>query len=272
MPKEEIEGALRLELQQASLKKDEEITFDYIVLNEEGFANKEPIKVLAVISTKGEILEYMQLLQSAGFKPLAIEMDSISAISCCNFMDQINPNEITMFLELGAGTSTLNIIKNKILCLTRSVSLNGNLLTSSIKDHLNIALEEAEEIKKNFDCASLNNVSDFSSSTSPELANVIKSHMDTLILDIDHTFKYYSYQLTRSRVGWFNKVVVSGGCALLKNIDKLLSERLEVPVQIADPFRRLSIDQKVAANFPEMSVFSPRLSVCVGLALRGQIE
>jgi len=271
MPKEEIEGALRLELQQTNLKKEEDISFDYIVLNSEESLNKSPTEVLAIVSAKKDILDYMQILTSAGLKPLAIEMDSISAISCLNFMNQINPNEIVVFLELGAGVSTLNIVEDEKLRLVRNVSLNGNLLTSSIKEHLNIKFEEAEEVKKSFDCLTLNNVSDFSGSASPELANVIKSNLDTLILDIEHTFKYYSYQLTRSRVGWFNRLVLSGGCGLLKNIDKYLSDHLDVPVQVADPFRRLNISSGVKSIFPDINIVAPRLSVCVGLALRGQI-
>lgn len=272
MPKEEIEDALRLELQQTSLKKEEDLVFDYIVLNEEGSLNKNPTEVLAIVSAKKDILEYTHILTSAGFKPLAIEIDPISAISCLSFMNQINLNETVIFLEIGAGMSTLSIAKDNKLRLVRNVSLNGNLLTSSIKGHLNIKFEEAEEVKKSFDCLNLNNASDLSGSASPELANVIKSNLDTLILDIEHTFKYYSYELTGLRIEWFNKIILSGGCGLLKNIDKYLSEHLDVPVQVADPLRRLNVSQDVNSIFSDINLLSPRLSVCIGLALRGQIK
>lgn len=261
MPKEEIDSAVRWEMQQTSQRKLEDISYDYMVFEEE-VLNKEATEILVFVSEKKDILEYIQILNAAGINPLAIEPDSVSIISCLNFMNQINPNEIAIVLEMGAGVSTLNIIENRQLRLVRAVALNCNTFSSAIKDCFSISLEEAEDKKRVFDCLELEGAN----------ANILKQQVDNLILDIEHTFKYYSYQLTRSRVGWFNRIILSGGCALLKNIDKYLSKHLEVPVEIADPLRRLSISQEVSNNFPALKNIAPRLSACIGLALRGQIE
>ena len=60
------------------------------------------------------------------------------------------------------------------------------------------------------------------------------------------------------------KIVISGGTALLKNIDRFFSRELNMPVEINDPF--LGIGTKgVSGGWEE---FAPMFAVATGLALR----
>jgi type IV pilus assembly protein PilM len=63
------------------------------------------------------------------------------------------------------------------------------------------------------------------------------------------------------------KIVLSGGSALLPNFDKYLSKLLNINVVIGDPWSRISypVDLK-----PLLKNIGPRFAVAVGLAMRGQ--
>jgi type IV pilus assembly protein PilM len=64
-----------------------------------------------------------------------------------------------------------------------------------------------------------------------------------------------------------DKMVISGGCARIKGLDRFLSDRLGLPVQIANPFQNLQYSERVFD--PEyLHDMAPLAAVGVGLALR----
>jgi type IV pilus assembly protein PilM len=67
--------------------------------------------------------------------------------------------------------------------------------------------------------------------------------------------------------GEIKKMIISGGCAKIKGLDRFLSQRLDVPVDLADPFRNIHCSEKVFD--PEyLQAMAPVAAVGVGLALR----
>jgi len=61
------------------------------------------------------------------------------------------------------------------------------------------------------------------------------------------------------------KIVLSGGSALLPNLANYLSKVLNIKVIIGDPWARISYPVDLA---PLLNEIGPRMSVAVGLAMR----
>jgi type IV pilus assembly protein PilM len=62
-------------------------------------------------------------------------------------------------------------------------------------------------------------------------------------------------------------MVISGGCARIKGLDRFLSDRLGLPVEVANPFQRLNYSERIFD--PEyLRDMAPVAAVGVGLALR----
>jgi type IV pilus assembly protein PilM len=62
-------------------------------------------------------------------------------------------------------------------------------------------------------------------------------------------------------------MVLSGGCARIKGLDQLLSRRLGLPVEVANPFRNIHYNGKLFD--PEyLQEMAPVAAVGVGLATR----
>ncbi|HEX9135908.1 MAG TPA: pilus assembly protein PilM, partial [Nitrospirota bacterium] len=64
-----------------------------------------------------------------------------------------------------------------------------------------------------------------------------------------------------------SRVLVSGGCARIGNFIKTLSERLEVPVEVSNPFKNVKIDRK-RFDTALIAESAPLCAVAVGLAIR----
>jgi Tfp pilus assembly PilM family ATPase len=61
------------------------------------------------------------------------------------------------------------------------------------------------------------------------------------------------------------KIILSGGGALLLNLSEYLSERLSIKVIIGDPWARIRYPEELR---PVLSEVGPRLAVAIGLAMR----
>ncbi|MGC8843044.1 MAG: type IV pilus assembly protein PilM, partial [bacterium] len=77
-----------------------------------------------------------------------------------------------------------------------------------------------------------------------------------------------SFEYIRQRTGemQIDKMVVSGGGALIKNIDKFFSQELAIPVEIGNSLKGLKINPRLSPLYLEE--ISPLFSVAIGLAVR----
>ena len=64
------------------------------------------------------------------------------------------------------------------------------------------------------------------------------------------------------------KILISGGGSKLQGLAHDLSARLELPVEVLDPFRSIKVDtRKFDPDY--LSEIMPEMAVAVGLAMRG---
>ena len=268
MPPNEIGSALRWEIRQMTQTDISEIALDYIILKGEGatFLGNQ-IGVLAITAPKKDIFEYLALLESVGLNPLAIDIESLADLAVLNYTKKIGPGKAALLLDFGGGKTSLNIIYNDELLYTRYLNINGNTLTKTVSEHCKISWEEAETTKKDFGLAGSGAElsPDRPAEEAAQVKNVILPLLENMVQDIDYTFKYFSYQVTRSQITRFDKVILSGGSSCLKGLVPFLRDRLDAEIEIIDPLAAFSpIDKSLSAGG-----VSPRLNVALGLALRG---
>jgi type IV pilus assembly protein PilM len=82
--------------------------------------------------------------------------------------------------------------------------------------------------------------------------------------EIRRSFEFFYSTSQRDTI---HRVVLSGGCALLPDMASSLSNALELPVEIANPFQCIAADpKKFDAQY--LASVAPQMTVAVGLALR----
>jgi type IV pilus assembly protein PilM len=88
-----------------------------------------------------------------------------------------------------------------------------------------------------------------------------------IALEIQKTFDFY--RATNDEMeSDVEKILLCGGGSKLTNLPKELSDRLEVPVEILNPFQRIQVDtRKFDPDY--LNEIMPEMAVAVGLALRG---
>jgi len=103
-------------------------------------------------------------------------------------------------------------------------------------------------------------------SRDPRVQEIVAEVSERLITEIKKTFDFYHAQSMRER---FDAIFVAGGGAHIADFTQRLEQRLGTPVELLDPFRRVSIPTKSFDPEYVRSV-APQAAVAVGLAMRGE--
>jgi type IV pilus assembly protein PilM len=158
-------------------------------------------------------------------------------------------------LNLGASVMNINIVKNGESLFTRDVSIGGNQYTDVFQKELNLSFEEAEKVKRAKSPAS---VEDKTRRT------LIQSVSEIMLLEMHKTFDFFRASPTGEPI---QRVYVSGGTARTEGLIEYLREKLGIPVDELDPFRKIAFDE-TKVDAAKMRDISPAMAVVVGLALR----
>ena len=215
----------------------EEIIYSHIKWQRLNGPNATQQRILLVCAPRKVVQERISLLSGEGLRPVAIEVGPVSLV---NLADK---DEVTIWLDIGANESTLVIARGDALYFCRPLALTSQHMTSQISHHCGVAEKEAEELKKEYGLEFWSpdkKISVFleegQAGREPQdeaslVYHGLISSLENLVVDIEHSFKYFSYQVTQSQITKFDRVALSGGGSALKNLDRFLSVRLGVPVE-----------------------------------------
>ncbi len=90
------------------------------------------------------------------------------------------------------------------------------------------------------------------------------AYADPLLLEIERSVDYFRSTYPGK---FIKQILLCGGTARMPGIAEALVQRLNVEVEIADPFRKVSADKK-SFSAEDLKEIGPQASVGVGLAMR----
>ena len=90
---------------------------------------------------------------------------------------------------------------------------------------------------------------------------------EIVAMEIQKTFDFFR-ATTDDNETVVNKILISGGGSKLAGLAQELSQRLELPVEVLNPFRNIKVDNK-KFDPDYLSEIVPEMAVAVGLAVRG---
>lgn len=248
MPKNQLDSAIKYEAEKYIPFNIEDVVLDAPVLEEKKDENK--IRVLIVAARKVVIEDNVNLVKACGLNPQLIDVDSFALINSFLLNHPVTQTQgIVALLHIGAKFTSINILKNRISHFMRDISIGGQDLTRMIAEKLNLDLVDAENVKCN------------PGNRAQEILSTIDPVLNNLLGEISLSFGYYEDQLQHG----IDKVFLSGGSSVSKDLDKFLSSNLGVEVAGWDPTANLQINPKLDQQ--KLQSCLPMLAVSIGLAL-----
>jgi len=206
-------------------------------------------RILLTAAPKNLVARYIDIFKRAKFNLLSLETEAFAMARSLIGNDM----STVMIVDIGATTADICIIEQGVPILNRGIDTGGEFITKTIMNSLNVNQERAEQFKRDFglsDVGGYKNVPD-----------VIQKSLNSIINEIKYVFEIYQRQGTAK----IDKIVLTGGSSFLPNLPNYLSELLDLPVVIGDPWDRViyPLDLK-----PILQEIGPRMSVAIGLAMR----
>ncbi len=207
-------------------------------------------KVLLTGAPKALVKKYINIFKEAKINLLSLETETFSLIRSLLGNDKSS----IMLVELGSSTTDITIINKSIPVLNRSIDVGGLSITKAVSKKLNMSLGKAEQFKYDLGINKLN-------SNEKDVPELITKTIDPIINEIKYALNLYQNKNNLK----IEKIVLSGGSALLINFTNFLSNILDMKVIVGDPWSRITVPEELK---PVLNEIGPRMSVAVGLALR----
>jgi type IV pilus assembly protein PilM len=234
----------------------QDVNLDYQVLRGGKTDAKSPMEVLLVAAKKERISDYTEVITQAGRIPIVVDVDAFALQNAYEVNYGFISDSVTVLLNAGASAINVNIVVGSQSVFTRDISIGGNAYTEAVQKELHLPFESAERVKKG------EAVSDV---TLEDHAPVLKAVTENIVLELEKTFEFFR---TTSTVDRIDRIVLTGGASKVEDFAATLEERLEMPVELLDPFKQIAFEPHKLGLDDEKSAIQPTAAIAVGLALR----
>jgi type IV pilus assembly protein PilM len=247
MSEEELSESIKFEAEQYIPFDIDDVNLDFQILG----PKEEPgqMDVILVAIKKDIINEYLTVLKEAGLNAVIVDVNSFALENIYEINYEIEPDKNIALVNIGASTINMNILKGGISVFTRDSAVGSNLHTEALQREFNLTFEAAERLKKG---EPVENVSPQDAFSVMDLAS------EEIIGEINRSLEYFHEEI--------NEVILSGGCALIKDFPSLLADKIGIEVRVMEPFKNIKIPKKFDVTYIEE--LGPIAAVAAGLALR----
>lgn len=257
MSREELEESIDWHAEEHIPYDLSDVTLDYHVTSE----NAEATSVMIAACKRERIDNLKQAIQLSGKQPVVIDVDTFALQNCYEINYQPDESQVVTLLNIGASTMNINIVKGNRSLFTRDITVGGSQFTDVLQRSLGLSFQQAEAVKRGAANDSMEGGDE--KAIEPLMDNV----MEMVAMEIQKTFDFYRATAEDGGID-VQKILISGGGSKLSRLPEELSARLELPVEVLDPFRQIKVDtRKFDPDY--LSEIMPEMAVAVGLALRG---
>lgn len=230
----------------------EEMKIDFKIIPEpaESKAVKSNIRVFLTCSPRKIVRKYIDVFRQASLELSYLETETFSLVRSLIGNDK----STIMIVEIGANSTDISVVRESIPVLNRSLEICGTTITKTLVEKLGLTFAQAEQFKLDLSASG-------AEKAVGQLPPVIIKTITPIISEIKYMLDFYNMSNQKP----IEKIVLSGGSALLLNLAQYLSDELNMQVLIGDPFNRIIYSDELK---PIIREIGPKLAVAVGLALR----
>ena len=254
---EKFDQMIRFEIEQNIPFPIDEMICDRQVLgdNENGEKN-----VMIVAAKTDQVEDIAAAVRGAGFTP---ELVDVAPIAITNVLRYAGAAEdgCCVLLDIGSKTTSLVIADGDKL-YNRSIPVAGNTITKEIASALGCTAEEAEAYKREAAYVALGGVVEDEDETRDRVSKVCRAVMTRLHAEVSRSINFYRSQQGGSVPV---KLYITGGTALLPQLDRFFSESLQLEVEYVNPFAVVGTGPKIDTEALESD--GTLLPAVVGLAV-----
>jgi type IV pilus assembly protein PilM len=214
------------------------------------------MEVLLVAAKKDLIDDYVNLISEAGLTPSVIDV-AASRSRTPSRPTTASRDEVVAIINIGAQTSTINVLTGGVPAFTRDVATGGNQYTAEIQRALSVAFDEAERIKigeRGLDSQDV---------VPQEVEQAMRAVTNNLVGEIARSLDFFSATAADMRI---QRLYLAGGSSRVSGLEAAFKERTGLAVELMNPLAKMMPSNRFESEF--LDQVGPSLGVGIGLAMR----
>jgi type IV pilus assembly protein PilM len=254
MPTTEMRQMLKFNSKTYLQQDLKDYIFDCYIIPPRGRPTSEPAKAgvtkykVWVGGARRELLQTLgSAAKAAGLTPSQI---TLTLLGPTNALEMSQPEsfakETIALVDLGFKTSSISILAEGELCLSRSVELGGDRLTSGLAEAMNITYAEAEGIKVG-------------------MPQEVEAHLQPLVAALGRELRASIDFFEHQREKTVSKILISGGASRSEFLVQLLQTELAVACKTWFPTEGMNLALS-AQQMTEVEQVSSVLTNAIGSA------
>lgn len=195
-------------------------------------------------------------LASAGLRPIMIE-PSINSVA--RVLEATEEGHLTtLIIDIGPASTDIAVLESGAIRVSGGLGIGGNTFTLDIARKMNVALENAHQLKV------LNGLS--AGPRQAKISAALQPSLQRILTEVRKVIRYYNERLTDDRK--IEQVLVVGGGSNVPGIGDYFTNELMMPARVASPWQKLDFGTLPQPN----KQFRPRYIAVAGLASVDQNE
>ena len=246
----EARAVIRWEAEQHVPFDMENVELDFQILDPDGDGLQMTVLLVAA---KRELIETKQaLLADVGVEPSIIDVDAFALHNAFALNYPEAMRGIVGLVNIGHETTNVNILDDGVPVLTRDIPVGTRRFREDMQRERGMSAEVADRLLQGSDM-------------SPELAPFLETRGEELAVGIERAAAFLQ-SASRSSAG-LARLYTTGGGARIPGLNRVLADRLRLPVQLANPIEKLQVADGVL-DMMVIDEVAPLLMLPIGLALR----
>lgn len=206
---------------------------DYQNLDAELKKDPKNQEVILVAVQREVIDDYVAMLRDIPLMPAVIDFSPFAVARAVLETQKIEEDELTAIVDIASRNSTVIIVGSSSLVFVRNVEVSGRNL--------------AEDLKT---------VSEHSQDAQGVSATQRLGHF---VEQIELCFAYCEREFLSQQI---HRILICGGGSGIPGLVGFMSQKLHVPVELANPFERLNVDSGISAD--QIKTMAPRMVAALG--------
>jgi type IV pilus assembly protein PilM len=228
----------------------ENVELDFQILDPEGEGLQ--MNVLLVAAKRELVENKMALLTQAGLQPSIIDVDAFALHNAFQLNHPDAMHGVVGLVNMGHETTNINIMEDGVPVLTRDLPLGTRRFREDLQRERGLSAEDADRLLQGFE-------------RSEVLEPFLETRGEELAVGIERAAAFL--QSASRSAGGLGRLYTTGGGSRIPGLNRVLADRLRLPVQQANPIERLQVAEDVLSNLNPDEV-GPLLMLPIGLALR----
>ncbi len=211
-----------------------EIYYDWQIIEEH--SNRQLILIGA--APQDIVNQYIELLDEAKLSTVSLEIEPISL--CRGLLNEELPKfkgqdkKNYGIIDIGAKRTSMTVYSKNTILFTTSMPISGKDITDNIAKTLDIETNQAEKAK--IICGLDEN------RAQGIIKNILSDMIEELIIKIKETINFYNDHYPKR--GPISQILLCGGGANIKNLDKIISKAIAIEVKPGDALINLTEARK----------------------------